>query len=253
MSWRRFKKKSSQFKTPPLPPVILNPQFIGIEEQASERLYGTTSKVFNITAPVGTDGAIFVALVQKKNTGAEVSQITINGGDIVGANTSVSSNPLNRENQLAVFQYKGMPEGASIVSVANDDGVEGVSLIAVYYKNFTGLSGNFSSDRATGVQPKELIVGDAQKAVTAGNRGITVVFAGGLDHLVSEIPSPPYNEGVSEFGTTDVGDSQFNGKLKTAVDLQMSGNTTDNRWKINWDQENVPAEVLTLFGEVINE
>lgn len=226
--------------------------FLDLEEIASARLFGAGTHQFNLTAPAETDGVVFVALVQKKNQGVNISNIEIDGGPIVDAKHSVDSNPNLATNQLAAFEDKTFGPGAHTIDISNADGMEGCTIVAVYYKNYTGFTNNFTSDAATGAQAAQLILGDGTWAVTAGNRGLNVVFAGGLTNLVTIDASAAYDEGIQEYGTTDVNNNNFNGKLKTSVDLDFASSSSDQRWTIDWDGAGVNAEVMVLAGELSN-
>lgn len=227
-------------------------EFISLEDIASPRLFGISTHVFNITAPAGTDGAVFTVLVQKKNQGINVTSIKVDGGVLVDAKDSIDSNPGGATNQLAAFEDKTFGPGAHTVEIKNADGIEGTTIIAVYYKNYTGLTGNFAKDNGTGAQAAQVILGDATWAVTPGNRGINICFAGGLTNLQTIVPDPAYDSGVAEYATTDVANNNFNGKLKTAVDLSFTGSTSNQQWTIDYDGAGVSAEIMVLAGEILN-
>jgi len=226
--------------------------FLSLEEIASPRLFGAGTHQFNLTAPAETDGVVFVTLVQKKNQGVNITDIKVDGGAVVDALHSVDSNPNLATNQLTVFEDKTFVAGAHTVDMSNLDGMDGCSIVAVYYKNYTGFTGNFTSNAATGVQAQQLILGNANWAVTTGNRGLNIIFAGGLTNLVSETANAEYSDGIAEYGTTDVNDNNFNGKLKTAVDLDFATASSNQQWAIDWDGAGVTAEVMVLAGELSN-
>lgn len=228
------------------------PEFLSQESQASERKFGASSHTFNITAPAETDGAIFVALVQKKNAGVQVSSILIDGQPIDEAAEVADSNPGGVENQMAIFQEStSFGAGAHTLQVTNSDGIEGVTIIAVYYKNFTGLTGNFTSAVATGLQPSSLSIGETAWAVTPGSRGLNVCFAGGLANLTAMTPPVDYDATQTEFPTTDTGDDRYNGTIKTSVDLDFASATSNTQWGIDWSV-GTNAEVIMIAGEFAN-
>lgn len=236
---------------PIAPQPLINPEFLNIENQSSPDLFGSFTHTFNITATAETDGAVIVILVQKKNMGVSVTSIEVDAGPVTGALHSVGSNPGAQENQMAAFEVKPFSPGVHTVKVSNADGMDGVSIVAVYYKKYTEL-GNFADDFINGALGSTVVLGDSAHPIRKGNRGSSIVFAGGLDNLVSEIPQEPYDETVNEFSTTDVGTNRFNGRLKTAGVEEFVGDTTDVRWTITYDGPGTLADCIVLFGEVAN-
>ena len=231
-----------------VPPAGLT--FISLEEIASARLFGVASHTFNLTAPAETDGVVFVALVQKKNQGVNITSIKVDGGAVVDAMYSIDSNPGGATNQLTAFEDKTFGLGAHTVEVDNLDGIEGATIVAVYYKSYTGLTGNFTGAGATGVQPEELNIGNASWPVTTGNRGLNIVFSGGLNSALSQTPDPEYSSGVMTYNTTDVNNDPYNGVLKTAADLAFVAPVSDQQWLVKWTSAGVNAEVISLGAEL---
>jgi len=231
---------------------VLLPILLENENQSSPNLFGASSHTFNINAAADTDGTVILILVQRKNGGAATTTIEVDSGPVTGPSHIVRSNAGGIDNQLIMLEVKPFAAGAHTVEVENLDGINGVTIVARYYKNYTSL-GNFSGASATSTQPQNLTLGDVSHSVTAGNRGLSAAFAGGVNNLVSVDPQTPYDQ-VDEWTTTDVGagDPRFNGRFKTVADLEMVGVTTDASWNMAWDSANVPAECMTIFGELEN-
>lgn len=229
-------------------PAGLVPEFLEQYSDASTDLFGATSHTFNITAPSETDGVVFVVLVQLKNPGVQNTTITIDGGTATGNSSKADSNPGGKENQMAIFEDKVFGSGAHSVEVTNIDGMDGVTIIAVYYKNYTGLTGNFSQEVATGAQASSVTVGQSL-STSVGNRGLSVMFAGSLTDIVTIDNPTDYETTVVEFPTTDTGDNRYNGKLITAVDLSFSGVSSLPDWTVNYTGSPV-GEIITITGEL---
>ena len=228
----------------------VGPDYISTQKISSPRLFGAPSTSLGITAPAETDGVIIVSLVQKKSSGFSPTTIAVDGGLVVGAMDSVNSNPSGRENQMSVFEVKSFTPGSHSIQVDNLDGFEGATIVAVYYKDYTELTGVFSKDQATGIQPQQLTLGNAAWAVTPGNIGLNICFAGGLNALVSQVASAEYNGLSNAYSTTDTNDDTYNGTLQTATNDSL-GSNSDAQWVVDWSSA-TDAEVMVLSGELKN-